>query len=84
LTKIGRTDEAMGHYRKAMLLKPDYPGVYFNMALMYDQIGQPNEAVKAAKKALDLARSTGQTLLAGEFQQWLNSYRAGSPDSRRP
>jgi hypothetical protein len=43
-------------------------------------MGQSSEAVAAAKKALELARSQGRTAQAKEIEDWLNSHRSGLPD----
>jgi hypothetical protein len=37
---------------------------------------ESSEAIAMAEKALELARSQGQTELAEKIEKWLNSYRA--------
>lgn len=70
-----RVLEAIEHYQEALRLKPGYTEAYANLAKAYSQTQQPAEAVAAAEKALELARSQGQTLLAERTAEWLKSYR---------
>jgi hypothetical protein len=55
-------------------LKPPY--FYFNLALAYAKMQQSSEAIAAAQKGLELARSKGQQAQAEKIEKWLNSYRA--------
>ncbi len=80
LIQAGRPQEAIEHYGQALKLKPDLIEVYYNLALTYASIHQSAEAIAAAQKALDLARSKGQTALAKRIEDWLNSYRASLSD----
>ncbi len=77
LFKAGRLHEAMEHYQQAVLLKPDFTGAYLNMALVYERLKRPTEARASAQKALDLARSQGQTELIKKIQDWMSSGRSG-------
>ncbi len=82
LGKMGRLQEAIDHYEKAIRLKPDYTAVYYNLAKAYANMNKSSEAVAAAQKGLELARSQGLTEKAKQFEDWLNSHRAGP--SERP
>ncbi len=75
LVDAGRLPEAIEHYEQALRLKPDYVKAYSNLALAYAQTNRPDQAVAAAQKAIDLARSQGQTALAKQLEDWLKSYR---------
>jgi tetratricopeptide (TPR) repeat protein len=33
--KLGRLDEAISQYKKALSINPDYPGAHYNLGLMY-------------------------------------------------
>jgi hypothetical protein len=57
-------------------LKPTYTEVYYYMALAYASLHQSSNAIAAAQKALELARSQGKTPLAKQIEDWLNAYRA--------
>jgi tetratricopeptide (TPR) repeat protein len=76
LVETGRSKEAIGHYLEVLRLKPDFPEVYFNLALAYANIHQSAQAVSAARKALELARSKGQTAPAKKIEDWLKSYQS--------
>ncbi len=68
------------HYLEALHLKPDFAKVYLNLASAYSQTNQAPEAIAAVEKALELARSQGQTEMAGQIEDWLNSHRSSLPD----
>ncbi len=115
LTSLGRYQEAIEHYQRALELNPNDPDYYYLIGgalIETGQIGQAlgylhqarkaearlpggllqfgnglcqnahqsSQAIAAAQKALALARSKGQTALAKQTEDWLNSYRAGLPD----
>ena len=50
--KLGKLDEAIEAYNKALSRKPDYPEAYFNMAITLKEQGRLEEAIKAYNKAL--------------------------------
>ncbi len=76
LIKTGSPREASEHYRQALRLKPDSAETYYNLALAYVEMHRSAEAIAAAQQAWELARSKGQTALAKEIEDRLNSYRA--------
>jgi protein O-mannosyl-transferase len=75
--QTGRFQEALESFEKVMRLKPDSAEVNFSLALAFANLHRSSEAIGAAQKALDLARSQGQTALAKKIEDWLKSYRAG-------
>ena len=60
---------------RALRLKPDSITICNNLALAYANMQQSTEAIAAAQKALELARSQGQTEMAKQIEDWLNAYR---------
>ena len=76
MVKIGRPAEAIDYYRQSLQLEPDVVSVYYNMAVAYVQIRRSSEAIAAAQKAIELARTQGQSAQAKKIEDWLNSYRA--------
>jgi tetratricopeptide (TPR) repeat protein len=76
--KTGRLNEAIGHYQQAVRQKPDFVEGYFNLTLAYAALNRTSDAQTSARRALDLARSQGQTALSGKIEDWLNSNRPGS------
>ena len=55
LEGVGRLDEALAHYRKAVEIDPDYPGGYAMLAAHYQAArGQLDEAVRAGRRELSL------------------------------
>jgi tetratricopeptide (TPR) repeat protein len=80
MCSVGRPQEAIEHYVRAIRLKPDYTQTWFNLANAYAQANHPAEAIATAKKTLDLARSQGQTAMAKNIEDWLIQYRANHAD----
>ncbi|MGD0655914.1 MAG: tetratricopeptide repeat protein, partial [Thermoguttaceae bacterium] len=76
LTRTGRIDEAIDHYQQALRLVPDDNSARVNLISAYVRAGRSSEALAEAEKVLELARVQGQTLLAKQIEDWLNSYRA--------
>jgi tetratricopeptide (TPR) repeat protein len=83
LVQAGRPREAIEHFRQAIRLKPQFADAYNNLAMAYAAMHQSSDALAAAGKALELARSQGQTAFARQIENWLNSYSAGQPDPRK-
>jgi protein O-mannosyl-transferase len=82
LAQSGRHKEAIEQYHEAINLKPDYDKAYFNLGNAYKAIGQRQEAIANYRQALELARSHGQTALAMQIENTLNSYGAGPINPR--
>jgi tetratricopeptide (TPR) repeat protein len=80
LVQIGRPAEAVKHYREFLRFSPDSAKAYHNLALAYAAMRESTQAIDASMKALELARSDGQTALARQIEDWLDSYRAGLPN----
>jgi Flp pilus assembly protein TadD len=77
LVQAGRHQEAIEQYKQAISLKPDYDKAYFNLGNAYKAMGQHQEAIENYRQALEHARSHGQTALAVQIENILNSYSAG-------
>ena len=54
LYKEGKFNEAVKSYKKAIDLKPDFPGVHYNLGIVLRKLGRLDEAIKSYKKAIDL------------------------------
>ena len=70
-------------FSRVRRLKPSFTDAYYNLALTYADMHQSSEAIAMAKKALELARSQGQTALAKQIEELLNSSSAASPEVRK-
>jgi tetratricopeptide (TPR) repeat protein len=80
LALAGQHQEAIQHYKRFLPYKPDSAQAYYQLSVSYAWMRQFSEAEAAARRALDIARSQGQTALARQAGDLLNSIHAGSPD----
>jgi tetratricopeptide (TPR) repeat protein len=55
LAAVGRTGEAMAHYRKAIESEPDYPDGYTNLGIALAQAGKLDDAIPYLEKAAQLS-----------------------------
>lgn len=56
LKNKGDFESAERYYRKAMEIEPNYPSPYYNLALLLDKLGRPEEAAPLYKKHEELKR----------------------------
>jgi tetratricopeptide (TPR) repeat protein len=52
--KIGRLDEALADFSRAIALKPDYPGAYFNRGNTYADRKDYDQAIRDYTRAIEL------------------------------
>jgi tetratricopeptide (TPR) repeat protein len=71
LMHSGKLPEAIGHYRTAIRLKPNSVDAYANLAQALNLADRSHDAVTAAQKGIEIARSTGQDSAASQLQDWL-------------
>ena len=64
LVARGQVEEAIGHFRKAVEIKPDYLAVRFNLGVALGDCGQLEGAVGQLQKTLDLASTQNEKGLA--------------------
>jgi tetratricopeptide (TPR) repeat protein len=76
LLTMARPQEAVKYFEQALQIKPDYFQATANLANAYAQTNHSGEAIATAQKALNMARSQGQTALAQQMEAWLTKYRA--------
>jgi Flp pilus assembly protein TadD len=75
LMHAGRAEEALEHYQKAVQLRPNNADTYANLAVAYAAMHRSPEAIAAAQKGLELARSQGQLALVQKFETLLAAIR---------
>lgn len=68
LLAVGRTPEAIDELEHALRSKPDQPTAHYNLAIALQHAGRPREAIPHLEEALAMARSRGETALAGEIE----------------
>ncbi len=87
LADAGRWQEAVDQLVEALRLDPSRLQAYAKLATAYAQLQRPADAIAAAEKGLEMARFSGQTQLAQQFEIWLANYRtqqarpSGAPSS---
>lgn len=56
---MGRTDQAIGDYSKALSLKPDFTGAFLDRGDTYKKIGNKELAEQDYRRACDLGSKEG-------------------------
>ena len=69
LAKLGRRQEALRQYLKAIRLKPKFPQAYLKLAQFYEEIRQPDKAVKVLKYGIKKTRSKSLVRKLHRLQQ---------------
>jgi protein O-mannosyl-transferase len=90
--KSGSMEKAIEQYRAAVRQKPDYMAAHANLAQTLALVHRSKEAVEAADKAIEIARSKAKLEELAQFEEWLKHYRielqraaeAASTDSPGP
>ena len=82
--QLGRVQEAIGHWRQALQIKPDYAEAHYNLGYVLVDQGQTTEAVEHYQKALDSAGKRGNTALANAARTRLDHYKADSVYTAKP
>jgi tetratricopeptide (TPR) repeat protein len=54
LATMGKTNEAMNHYQKALEIKPNYARAHNNLGILLSDMGRANEAITHFMKALEI------------------------------
>ncbi len=78
LVRLGRLDEAIEHYDKALTIRPDYAEAHANLGLTLLRRGRNGEAIEHFRKALVLARQQNKPSLVDNVNAWLRPLEAGS------
>jgi tetratricopeptide (TPR) repeat protein len=74
----GMLDQPLQHYSIACSLQPavdTVPELHFLLSVNLARAGQPQEALKSARKALELATARGDTNLVGIIKARMEDYR---------
>lgn len=74
LVTTGETQEAIRSFEAALRVQEDLDN-YMNLIMVYAQLNRAAEVIPLAEKALDLARSQGETSLAAELEVVLAYFR---------
>ena len=81
--KNRRVNDAVASYRKALDLDSADIKTLNNLCDVFMQIGQPGDAIRAAGKAMILAKSTGQEALAREIAENIGEMRSAGGGGER-
>ena len=71
--------EAAEHFQKAVQLKPTYLEAWNNLLMAYDQLHRTDDAIAAARKLVEVAKSQNQYELAKRIEQWLSTHQSAPP-----
>jgi tetratricopeptide (TPR) repeat protein len=73
LLELGRNDEAIAHLEESVQIDPDSAESHFRLAEAYGYAERTDEALPHARRALELAQSAGDLVLAEQVATWLLS-----------
>jgi tetratricopeptide (TPR) repeat protein len=76
LMKSTRLPDAIGEFQAAIRRDPDYVQAYANLAQALKLSDRPQEAIVAAEKGIEMARSSGDNTLTGQLEESLTQLRA--------
>ena len=82
MASMGKLDEAIRHYSKAIKLKPEIDTsvrLHDLLGMNYAKAGRFQEAVQSARKAADLARAAGNEVLAQQIERRMELYKQNKP-----
>jgi tetratricopeptide (TPR) repeat protein len=74
LTQTGKPGQAIEHYEAAIRSKADDLQSYASLAQTLAVLNRSQEAVAAAKKGIEIARSAGKQDELKQFESWLKEY----------
>ncbi len=72
----GESAEAIQHFQQALQINPEMTQAEMNLAIAYDALHEPEQALAAAQHALELARKQQNSDLATQIQTWLTDFEA--------
>ena len=75
----GNVSEAIVQYEATLKLQLNKPRTWANLAQAYAALNRLHDAVVAAQKAIEIARSQGDRNLADNVGNWLNGYQNHRP-----
>ncbi|MDJ0957463.1 MAG: tetratricopeptide repeat protein [Arenicellales bacterium] len=74
LMQLGRNEEALAWFDRAVILQPFFGGTYANRGILYDRLGQYELAIADYEKALQLDEEIG------EGPNWLTRFLRKQPE----
>ena len=78
--RAGRLSEAAGHYERSVGAEFGALEVHLHLADAYAGTNQPEKAIAAAERALELAQASGDAEAAESIAAQLAAFRAGRPE----
>ena len=76
LLRVGRTSEAIRQLEQLVRLYPSYFPAYVDLTKAYIHENRMSDATNVANRALQLARSAGQTNAVAQIEEFLNDLKA--------
>ena len=75
LSQKNKPTAAIEHFNAALRLDPNQPDILMALADSYMATGKPDQALKVAEKALNLASDTGNEAMVKQIQEQMQSYK---------
>jgi tetratricopeptide (TPR) repeat protein len=81
---VPASSKAVRNYEQAVRIDPYNADAWFSLAKAQANVHRPDNAISAAQKAIDIARSRNRSDLASTIEAWMRSYRAAQSDRSPP
>ncbi len=72
----GHLNDAIVQYRETLRIQPENIGALNEMALIYERLNRPADALAAGEKAKRIAAERGFTIMVDKINDWENDIRA--------
>ena len=74
-SQTGHQNQAIEHFQAILKQAPDFYPAYANLARTLALVNRSDEALAAAQKGMEIARSAGQSAAAEHIEEWIEHYR---------
>lgn len=78
--KIADRPQALAYYEQVVRTDPDYVGVYYHLAKLYEKIEQPEKALDIYITGMDIARRAGDQHALAELSAAKLNLEMGESD----
>lgn len=75
LAEAGQTQESISHFEQAIRIHSDFVEAYSSLAQALASANRGSDAIKIARKGIEVARSANQSAAANQLDDWLQHFQ---------